>query len=179
LAVTGVLDVADAVTLTPAQQTSIGFSCDGVFATFAKAITSCSGVGKSKLLTLPQIGQENDDHNVDRVKPRHVFNLGLGTDNLFRTEKHERMTASFEIANLTNKVALYNFLIDVQRHTFPSASHRRRAYRPGVLTAACAPRFTIGDYPKFEESYESASFSGGTDCGNIDACLCPKPATRH
>ena len=64
----------------------------------------------SKLLTLPQAGQENDDHNPDRVKPRNVFNLGVGSDNLFHTEKHEKFTASFEIANLTNKVALYNFL---------------------------------------------------------------------
>ena len=110
LAVTGVLDVADALNLTPAQQTTIGFSCDGVFATFADPITSCDGTGKSKLLTLPQIGQENDDHNVDRVKPRHVFNLGIGTDNLFHREGPRRVTASLELANLTNKVAMYNFL---------------------------------------------------------------------
>jgi hypothetical protein len=39
-----------------------------------------------------------------------VFNLGLGTDNLFHTEKREKFTASVDIANLTDKVALYNFL---------------------------------------------------------------------
>jgi len=110
LAVTGVLDVADAVALTPAQQTSIGFSCNGMFASFSNPITSCTGVGKSKLLTLPQIGQEDDDHNPDRVKPRHVFNLGIGTDNLLHAEGPKRFTASVEIANLANKVALYNFL---------------------------------------------------------------------
>jgi hypothetical protein len=110
LALTGVLDVADAVNLTPAQQTSIGFSCEGVFATFTNSIRSCNGVGKSKLLTLPQIGQENDDHNVDRVKPRNIFDLGLGTDNFLHAEGPARITASVEIANLTNKVALYNFL---------------------------------------------------------------------
>ena len=76
LAVTGILDVADAVNLlTPAQQVSIGFSCDGRFAMLTSPIISCTGVGKSALLTLPQIGKENDDHNVDRVKPRGVFNL--------------------------------------------------------------------------------------------------------
>jgi hypothetical protein len=108
--VTGVLDVADAVNLTPAQQVSIGFSCDGHFATRANPIASCSGVGKSELLTLPQIGQENDDHNVNRVKPRSVFNLGIGTDNLLHSEGRTRFTASVAIDNLTNKVALYNFL---------------------------------------------------------------------
>jgi hypothetical protein len=110
LAVTGILDVADAVNLTPAQQVSIGFSCDGQFAALKSPITSCTGVGKSKLLTLPQIGQENDDHNVDRVKPRNIFNLGLGTDNLTHSEGKTRITASVTINNLTNKVALYNFL---------------------------------------------------------------------
>ena len=70
----------------------------------------------SKLITLPQGGygpfpsQENDDHNPDRVKPRNVFNLGVGTDNLLHREGPRRITASIEVANLTNKVALYNFL---------------------------------------------------------------------
>jgi len=74
------------------------------------------GTVTSKLLTLPQGGydnfpsQENDDHNPDRVKPRSVFNLGLGTDNLFHKEGHTRITASVDIANLANKMALYNFL---------------------------------------------------------------------
>ena len=54
--------------------------------------------------------QENDDHNPDRVTPRHVFNLGIGTDNLLRAEGPRRLVASVEIENLTNTVALYNFL---------------------------------------------------------------------
>jgi hypothetical protein len=110
LVVSGVPDVAAALTLTAAQQTSIGFACNGVYATFSNPITACNGAGTSKLLTLPQTGTENDDHNPDRVKPRNIFNLGIGTDNLFHTEKREKFTASFDIANITNKVALYNFL---------------------------------------------------------------------
>jgi hypothetical protein len=110
LVVSGVPDSDAALGLTAAQQTSIGLSCGSVLATFNNAITDCSGVVKSKLITLPQAGEGNDDHNPDRVKPRHVFNLGIGTDNLFHTEKHAKFTASVEIANLTNKVALYNFL---------------------------------------------------------------------
>jgi hypothetical protein len=108
--------------LTPNQQISIGLACNGVFATAGNPLTDCTNtngsMGKvtSKLITLPQGGygnfpsQENDDHNPDRVKPRNVFNLGLGTDNLFHTEKREKFTASIDIANLTKKVALYNFL---------------------------------------------------------------------
>jgi outer membrane receptor for Fe3+-dicitrate len=110
LVVSGVPDVAAALALTAAQQTSIGFACNGVHATFNSPITICNGTGTSKLLTLPQTGTENDDHNPDRVKPRNIFNLGLGTDNLFHTEKREKITASVDIANIFNKVALYNFL---------------------------------------------------------------------
>jgi hypothetical protein len=110
LVVSGIPDSDAALALTAAQQTSIGLACGSVSATFDNPLSSCNGPVTSKLLTLPQAGQEDDDHNPDRVKPRHVFNLGIGTDNLFHTEKHEKFTASLEIANLTNKVALYNFL---------------------------------------------------------------------
>jgi len=101
---------------------TIGLACNGMLATVADPISDClstgGGEGKvtSTLLTLPQGGydnfpsQENDDHNPDRVKPRNVFNLGLGTDNLFHAEGHKHVTASVEIANLANKLALYNFL---------------------------------------------------------------------
>ena len=127
LVVSGVPDAGSALIggsagLTPNEQVSIGLACNGVFATVDNPISDCLGpngaIGKvtSKLLTLPQGGydnfdsQENDDHNPDRVQPRNVFNLGIGTDNLFHKEGHKRVTASVDIANLTNKVALYNFL---------------------------------------------------------------------
>jgi hypothetical protein len=108
--VSGVPDVEAATMLTGNQQTSIGFSCNGVFATPLTPITACTGVGKSTLLTLPQTGKENDDHNPDRVKPRNLFNVSIGTDNLLHAEGSRRIVASLTIVNLTNQVALYNFL---------------------------------------------------------------------
>ena len=123
LVVSGVPDAGFAISgLTPNQQVSIGLACNGVFATVASPITDCvtksggMGLVTSKLITLPQGGygafasQENDDHNPDRVRPRNVFNLGIGTDNLLHREGNRRYTASVEIENLTNVVALYNFL---------------------------------------------------------------------
>ncbi len=109
--VAGITDVGEALTLTSAEQATIGFACNGVAATYyAAPIRSCTGVGTSTLLTLPQIGQENDDHNPDRIKSRNIFNIGVGTDNLLHAEGRRRFTASLQVENLTNKEALYNFL---------------------------------------------------------------------
>ena len=123
LVVSGIPDAGAAMSLlTPNQQVSVGLACNGVFAAVSDPITDCTnpngteGKVTSKYITLPQGGygpfpsQENDDHNPDRVKPRNVFNLGVGTDNLLHAEGHKRITASLEVANLTNVVALYNFL---------------------------------------------------------------------
>lgn len=112
LVVSGVPDVAAALSLTPNQQVDIGLACNGVRATLANPFnpsTPCA-VGTSTLLTLPQTGTENDDHHPDRVKPRNVLNLGIGTENLLHSEGRKRLVASIQIMNLTNKVALYNFL---------------------------------------------------------------------
>ncbi len=110
LVVSGVPDVAAALTLTPAQQVTIGFSCNGVYATFSNPITVCNGIGKSTLLTLPQTGTANPDHNPNRVDGRNLFNLAIGTDNLLHSRDSNRITLRAEVLNLTNKVALYNFL---------------------------------------------------------------------
>jgi len=110
LVVSGVPDVLAATMLTPHQQVDIGFSCNGVFATLQNPIMVCNGIGRSTLLTLPQTGSENDDHNPDRVKPRNLFSMGIGTDNLFHKETGPRVTLRVTAENLTNKVALYNFL---------------------------------------------------------------------
>ncbi len=109
LVVTGVPDSAAALTLTPAQQVDIGLACSGVPATLESPLRACSGITTSTLLTLPQAGIENNDHNPDRVQPRNLFDLAVGTDNLFHAERY-KTALRFTVTNLTNKVALYNFL---------------------------------------------------------------------
>lgn len=121
LVVSGVPDAGAALALTPNQQVTIGLACNGTFATVSNPLSDCTIGGKrgtvtSKLINLPQGGfgnfasEQNDDHNPARVKPRNILNLGIGTDNLFHSEGNKRFTASVDIANLTNVVALYNFL---------------------------------------------------------------------
>ena len=61
LAVTGVPDVAAALTLTPAQQVDIGFSCGSVVATIQAPIRTCTGIGRSTLLTLPHTAASGMD----------------------------------------------------------------------------------------------------------------------
>ena len=110
LVVSGVPDSVAALALTPNQQVDIGLSCNSIPATVAAPLTGCTGVVKSTLLTLPQAGQENDDHNPARVKPRNMFDMALGTDNLLRSENRNKVSLRLTLTNLTNKVALYNFL---------------------------------------------------------------------
>ena len=110
LVVSGVPTSDDALALSPAQQTTIGLSCGGVFATFDAGFNSCGSAVKSKLLNIPSPSVANNDHNPARVMPRNIFNVALGTDNLFHSENSRRIVASVTVANLTDKVALYNFL---------------------------------------------------------------------
>jgi len=109
MVVSGVPDVAAALKLTGNEQVTIGFACNGVPATVQNPITVCNGVGTSTLITLPQTGTENDDHNPDRVKPRNLFDGSVGDDDLFHTDRF-KWSLRLTVVNLTNKVALYNFL---------------------------------------------------------------------
>jgi hypothetical protein len=96
--------------LTADQQAQAGITCNGIAATLTAAFASCpaSQYG-SVLMKIPAPGTSDDDHNPSRISPRNLFDLSLGDDNLFRTDRYKwslRLTA----INVTNKVALYNFL---------------------------------------------------------------------
>jgi hypothetical protein len=47
--------------------------------------------------------------NPGRIAPRHLLDLGLGVDNLFRSPA-AKVRVRFSVINLTNEDALYNFL---------------------------------------------------------------------
>ncbi len=109
LVVTGVPNTVAALSLTGNQQTTVGLTCDGVAATPQAPLRDCSGTIGSALLKLPTADVANLDHNPARVQPRHVFDVAFGTDNLFRADRR-RVTLRVTLTNLTNKVAVYNFL---------------------------------------------------------------------
>jgi hypothetical protein len=73
-------------------------------------IRSCSSPDRGALrVRIPADGTENDDTNPPRIAPRHLFDLSVGTDNLFRGDK-TKISLRFTAVNITNKMALYNFL---------------------------------------------------------------------
>jgi hypothetical protein len=97
--------------LTADQEFQAGFTCNGVHATVTQALPSpclASQFG-STLINVPAPGTENDDHNPQRIKPRSLFDLSVGDDNLFHGEKY-KWSAQLTVINLTNNLALYNFL---------------------------------------------------------------------
>ena len=102
-------DFATALTFTADQQAQIGLFCGSTFATPTQAITECSDSTRGALrVRIPADGTANDDTNPPRIAPRHLFDFSVGTDNLFRTER-TKVTLRFNVLNLTNKEALYNF----------------------------------------------------------------------
>jgi hypothetical protein len=107
-----VTSLEDALALDADQQAAMGFYCGSQVATLSSPITSCSlpypQWGTTRL-NIPAPGTENDDTNPPRIAPRHLFDLGAGMDNLFHADRY-RVNLQFTVINLTNRVALYNFL---------------------------------------------------------------------
>jgi hypothetical protein len=108
--------VVDVSALSPDQQFQAGLYCGSVRATPTTPISSTLGANLcpaseygSPLLVIPAAGTENDDHNPPRIAPRSLFDASIGDDNLFHRDRY-MWSLRFTVINLTNKVALYNFL---------------------------------------------------------------------
>ncbi|MEO5923250.1 MAG: TonB-dependent receptor [Bryobacteraceae bacterium] len=102
----------DALALTGAQQSAIGFYCGSARPTIDNPLTAAqcnpSNFG-AKLFRFSNTEEPDFDHNPARVASRNLFDIGVGTDNLFRKD-HFKTTLKLTATNITNKAALYNFL---------------------------------------------------------------------
>ncbi len=109
----GTDSVVDVANLTPDQQFEGGLYCGSVHATPTTPISPndlCpANLYGSSLVSIPAPGTENNDHNPQRIAPRNLFDIGVGHDNLFHTEKY-KWSARLTVVNLANSYALYNFL---------------------------------------------------------------------
>ncbi len=99
------------IPLTADQEFQAGFTCNGVHATpFVPLPSTCLASQFSSTLTrVPAPGTENDDHNPPRITHRNLFDLAIGDDNIFKTDRY-KWSAQVNFINLANNYALYNFL---------------------------------------------------------------------
>jgi Carboxypeptidase regulatory-like domain len=130
--------IVDASVISPNQQFQAGLFCGAVRATPSTPISSALGTDLcpasqygSTLISIPAPGTENDDRNPPRIAPRNLFDLAVGDDNLFHGDRY-KVSLQFTAINVTNRVALYNFL-----STF-SGTHY---VSPRALTAELAFHF--------------------------------------
>jgi hypothetical protein len=99
------------VTLSADQEFEAGFTCNGIRATpNAPLPYHCPAASfGSTLIKVPGPNTENDDHNPPRIASRHLFDLSIGHDNVFRGDKY-KVSLQLTAINLANNYALYNFL---------------------------------------------------------------------
>jgi hypothetical protein len=100
----------DLTGFTADQQLQAGLFCGGQRPALTAPLTSCAPAQLgSTLVKIPAPGTENDDHNPPRIAPRSLFDIAVGDDNLLKGERY-KWSLSLTAINVTNKLALYNFL---------------------------------------------------------------------
>jgi len=116
----GVVGLFNGITgglLTADQVYQAGFTCNGqlmapnpLATATANPLSPCPKAAfGSQYIQVPAPGTENDDHNPQRIAPRHLFDIAVGHDNIFRGDRF-KWSARVTVINVANKVALYNYL---------------------------------------------------------------------
>jgi hypothetical protein len=109
----GTDSIVDVSGITPDQQFEAGLYCGSVHATPTTPISPTglcpASLYGSSLVTIPDAGTENDDHNPPRIAARNLFGLAVGDDDLFRGDRY-KWSARVAMVNMTDREALYNFL---------------------------------------------------------------------
>ena len=99
------------VPLSGDQEAEAGFYCGSQHATPTAPLPyNCvaSQFG-SNLIKVPAPNTENDDLHPPRIASRNLFDASVGDDNLFKGD-HYKWSLTLTAINVTNKLALYNFL---------------------------------------------------------------------
>ncbi len=100
----------DLTGFTADQQLQAGLFCGSQRPTLSTPLTTCApSLYGSTLVKIPAPGTQNDDHNPARIAPRHLFDVAMGDDNLFKGERY-KWSLTVTAINVANKTALYNFL---------------------------------------------------------------------
>jgi Carboxypeptidase regulatory-like domain/TonB-dependent Receptor Plug Domain len=101
--------------LTADEQFQAGLTCNGFKATQTTAIPNGYCLANqltSNLVSIPAPNTEDNDHNPQRIRPRNLFDMEMGDENIvhFGPNEHYKFGAKLTAINVTNKYALYNFL---------------------------------------------------------------------
>ena len=110
LVAVSVPDYATALTLTGDEQAQMGLFCGPVYATLNAPLRSCASpdFGATRVHIVPN-GTYDPDRNPSRIVPRNLFDAAAGFDDIWHSEPYH-LDAKVTVTNLTNQVALYNFL---------------------------------------------------------------------
>lgn len=110
LVAVSVPDYATALTLTGDEQAQMGLYCGAVFATVNAPLRSCgsANAGATRVHIVPN-GTYDPDRNPSRIVPRNLFDMAAGLDDIWHSEPCH-LDAKVTVTNLSNQVALYNFL---------------------------------------------------------------------
>jgi len=97
--------------LTADEEFQAGFMCNGQKATPTTPLPAVCPANEftSSLIDIPAPNAGDNDHDPQRIAPRSLFDVTLGKNNLFNKE-HYKLNLDLTAINVTNKVALYNFL---------------------------------------------------------------------
>ena len=110
LVVPSVPGYATALTLSGDEQHAMGLYCGSTFASVDNPLRSCnSPYYGATLVHVVSPETYNADTNPTRIAPHSLFDVALGSDSLWKKE-HYSVGAKLTMVNLTDKVALYNFL---------------------------------------------------------------------
>ena len=99
------------VPLSADQESEAGFFCGAQHATPTEPLPyNCpaSQFG-SNLIRVPTLNTENDDLRPPRIASRNLLDVSVGDDDQFKGD-HYKWTLTLTAINITNKLALYNFL---------------------------------------------------------------------
>ncbi len=110
LVAVSVPDYATALTLSGDEQAQMGLYCGAVFATVSAPLRSCAlpQFGATRVNIVPP-GAYDPDRNPSRISPRNLFDIALGWNDIWHADILH-LDARITATNLTNQVALYNFL---------------------------------------------------------------------
>ena len=88
----------------------MGLYCGLTFATVNAPLRSCSSSNAgATLVHLAPEGSYDPDRNPSRIVPRNLFDMAAGLDDVWHLEPYH-LDAKVAVTNVTNLVALYNFL---------------------------------------------------------------------